>query len=38
MTEKLAKAVLIGLGLMLGAGVLFLSGRYLLPWGCCSGD
>ena len=32
MSEKLAKAVLIGLGLMLGAGVLFLSGRYLLPW------
>lgn len=32
MTERLAKAVLIGLGLMLGAGVLFLAGRYLLPW------
>ena len=32
MSEKLAKAVLIGLGLMLSAGVLFLAGRYLLPW------
>ena len=32
MTERLAKAVLIGLGLILGAGVLFLAGRYLLPW------
>ena len=32
MSERLAKAVLIGLGLMLGAGVLFLAGRYLLPW------
>ena len=32
MSEKLARAVLIGLGLMLGAGLLFLTGRYLLPW------
>lgn len=32
MPEKLAKAVLIGLGLILGAGILFLAGRYLLPW------
>ncbi len=32
MTERLAKAVLIGLGLMLGAGALFLTGRCLLPW------
>jgi len=32
MTEKLARAVLVGLGLMLGAGVLFLAGRYVLPW------
>jgi sporulation integral membrane protein YtvI len=32
MSEKLARAVLIGLGLMLGAGVLFLAGRCLLPW------
>ena len=32
MSEKLARAVLWGLGLMLGAGVLFLAGRYLLPW------
>lgn len=32
MTEKLARAVFIGLGLMLGAGALFLAGRYLLPW------
>ena len=32
MSEKLARAILLGLGLMLGAGVLFLAGRYLLPW------
>ena len=32
MSEKLAKAVPVGLGLMLGAGVLFLAGRYVLPW------
>ena len=32
MSEKLAHIVLWGLGLMLGAGVLFLAGRYLLPW------
>jgi sporulation integral membrane protein YtvI len=31
-SEKLARAVLAGLGLMLGAGTLFLAGRYLLPW------
>jgi sporulation integral membrane protein YtvI len=32
MSEKLARALLAGLGLMLGAGALFLAGRYLLPW------
>jgi len=32
MTERLGRAVLWGLGLMLGAGILFLAGRYLLPW------
>ena len=31
-SEKLARAVLVGLSLMLGAGMLFLAGRYLLPW------
>ncbi len=32
MSEKLAQAIMLGLGLMLGAGALFLAGRYLLPW------
>lgn len=32
MSEKLSRAVLIGLGLILGAGIVFLAGRYLLPW------
>ena len=32
MSEKLARAIILGLGLMLGAGALFLAGRYLLPW------
>ena len=32
MSEKLARAIVLGLGLMLGAGALFLAGRYLLPW------
>ena len=32
MTERLARAVLLLLSLMLGAGALFLAARYLLPW------
>ncbi len=32
MSEKVARAIVLGLGLMLGAGALFLAGRYLLPW------
>ena len=32
MSEKVARAIMLGLGLMLGAGALFLAGRYLLPW------
>lgn len=32
MSERLARAIGAGLGLMLGAGALFLAGRYLLPW------
>ena len=32
MTEKLARAVLILLGVVLGAGAAFLAARYLLPW------
>ena len=32
MSDNPARIVLVGLGLMLGAGALFLAGRYLLPW------
>lgn len=32
MSERFARTVLVGLGLMLLAGILFLAGRYLLPW------
>jgi len=32
MSEKLSHIILVGLGMMLFAGILFLAGRYLLPW------
>ena len=32
MTEKLARAVLVLLGVILGAGALYLAVRFLLPW------
>ena len=32
MSDRLARGIIIGLGLMLGAGALYLAGRCLLPW------
>lgn len=32
MSERLARLILAGLGLMVGAGALYLAGRFLLPW------